>query len=89
MDNGRASLYHIYPKGNNENQKKFDAIGGGRNYALPFLQVAYDSKITMKKAICLCAFILQLIDKSNIDVNIGGKPCFYIFPDKKDPINNT
>lgn len=84
MTQDRVNLFHTLKEGICEDRKEFDMIGSGQYYAHPFLQVAYSSKITMKEAIWLWAFILQLIDKSNINSYIGGKPQIYTIPDNED-----
>gem|GEM_PF-1577355 len=90
-----ASLYHMYNNGFSVEVKRFDIIGHGQPHALPFLKKLYYPEITMDKMIKLCVFVLKLIDESNIDLSVGGKPQIWKIPDKghafelpDDEINN-
>ena len=47
-----------------------------------FLKAAYYSDITMDKVVSLCAFVLQLIEKCNINIYVGGKPHIFKIPDR-------
>lgn len=86
MDDDHVNLFRIYDTGIDEERKTFDAIGIGAPHALPFLKAAYDPEITMEKAVWLCTFILQLIDKCNINIYVGGKPQIFKIPDIGDPV---
>lgn len=81
-----ANLYHIYNSGFSEEIKTFYIIGHGQPHALPFLKAAYYPEIKMNEAVRLSAFVLQLIDKCNVDVLVGGKPQIMVIPDNEDPI---
>jgi 20S proteasome alpha/beta subunit len=86
MNTNHANLYHIYNTGISEEMKTFDIIGHGQPHALPFLKAVYYPEITMNKAVRLCAFVLHLIDKCNVDVCVGGKPQIIKIPDSGDPM---
>jgi 20S proteasome alpha/beta subunit len=86
MTDDHATLCHIPNYGISEEIKSFHIIGCGYPYALPFMKSLYYPEITMDEAIKLCTCILQLIDKFNVNVYVGGIPQIVIIPDNGNPI---
>ena len=86
MPTNNASLIRIFNTWIDEERKTFEIIGNDRFQALLFLKAAYYPDITMGKVISLCAFILQLIEKYNIIIYVGGKPYILKILDSREPL---
>lgn len=86
MPTNYANLVRIFNTWIDEERKTFEIIGNGRFHALLFLKTAYYSDITMDKVVSLCAFVLQLIERCNINIYVGGKPHIFKIPDSREPL---
>lgn len=81
---GHAKLIHILSKGVEEEREPFDVTGCGTPYALPFLHSTDYQDMDMDKASRLCSFILKLLDNTQLDSDVGGKPQIIKISDNGD-----
>lgn len=82
-----AKLYHLYRNGFSTEVKRFDIIGHGYPFALPFIKALYNDKMTMNQGVKISAFALKLIDEANIDLTVGGEPQIWTIPHSADDSN--
>ncbi len=71
---GHAKLVRVLSKGVEEEREPFDVTGCGAPYALPFLHAIDYQDMNMDRASRLCSFILKLLDNTQLDSDVGGKP---------------
>jgi 20S proteasome alpha/beta subunit len=77
----KAKLYRLYRNGFSSEIKRFDIIGHGYPYALPFVKALYKDELNMTQAVKISGFALKLIDEANIDLTVGGEPQIWMIPD--------
>lgn len=79
-----AELWHFYPKGISQEIKKFDIIGSGEPYAMPFIKSLYYPEMSLNDMTWVTAFTLDLLDEIQVDYTIGGYlPQVVLMKDKK------
>jgi len=79
-----AHLFYIDRRGFSQEIRTFGIIGHGQPHALPFVKALYNSNRTMQEINKLSTFILELVDKHNVDLSVGGKPQIFNVPYEGD-----
>ncbi len=84
-DGRKSELWHIYPNGYKELERKYTVIGQGENYGDLFVKTCWKESLNMFNIANLGCFIIRLIDHRRLDTSVGGKPHVFLIPDYPNP----